>query len=311
MAAPSLPARPRAARWSTASAEETRAGWLAISPWLVGFLIFTLGPIIASLYFSLTSYNVVQSPRFIGLENYRRIFMDDPLFRKSLLNTLIYAALYVPLHVFTAMGAAMLLSRVARFQGIFRTLFYLPAMTPAVATALLWLWILNPNDGLVNRALRLVGLPAPAWTVDPFWMKPAVVIMSVWTVGGAMLIYLAGLKNIPVTLYEAAELDGATGWQQFRHVTFPMLSSVTFFVATISTIGALQTLTQGYIMFDKDGGNQNAALFYVMYLFKRAFEYFQMGYASALAWMLFLVIGLLTAAQFFISKRWVYYESDR
>ncbi len=311
MAVQPLPARPRAARWSSANAEETRAGWLAISPWLVGFVIFTLGPIIASLYFSFTSYNVVQPARFIGLENYRRIFMDDPLFRKSLFNTLVYTGLHVPLHVFTAMGAALLLSRAARFQGIFRTLFYLPAMTPAVATALLWLWILNPNDGLVNRGLRFLHLPAPAWTVDPFWMKPAVVIMSTWTLGGAMLIYLAGLKNIPVTLYEAAQLDGATPWQQFRFITFPMLSSVTFFVATISLIGSLQTLTQGYIMFDKDGGNQNAALFYVMYLFKRAFEYFQMGYASALAWMLFLVIGLLTAAQFFISKRWVYYESDR
>jgi multiple sugar transport system permease protein len=310
MTAQSLPS-PRRSRWSSAAGEEARAGMLAISPWVFGFLVFTLGPILASLYFSFTRYNVVQDPRFVGLDNYRRIFTDDPLFWKSLGNTLVYTALNVPLHVFTALGAAMLLNRAARFQGIFRTLFYLPAMTPAVATAILWLWILNPNDGLVNRTLRFLGLPAPAWTVDPFWMKPAVVIMSCWTLGGAMLIFLAGLKNIPVTLYEAAQLDGATGWQQFRYVTFPMLSSVTFFVATINLISSLQVFTQGYIMFDKDGGNQNAALFYIMYLFKRAFEYFQMGYASALAWMLFLVIGLLTAAQFYLSKRWVYYESER
>lgn len=311
MAAESLPTRGAGSRWSTASAEETRAGWLTISPWIVGFVIFTLGPILASLYFSFTSYNVVQPARFVGFENYRRIFVDDPLFRKSLFNTLVYTALHVPLHVFTALGAAMLLSRAAKMQGIFRTLFYLPSMTPAVATALLWLWILNPNDGLVNRFLRFLHLPAPSWTVDPFWMKPAVVIMSVWTLGGAMLIFLAGLKNIPVTLYEAAQLDGATSWQQFRYITFPMLSSVTFFIATITLISSLQTMTQGYVMFDKDGGNQNAALFYIMYLFKRAFEYFQMGYASALAWMLFLVIGLLTAAQFYLSRRWVYYDSER
>ena len=312
MANVSIPAR-RAARrpWSGAGAEEARAGFLAISPWVLGFLIFTLGPLVASLYFSFTRYNVVQSPRWVGLDNYRRIFADDPLFLKSLGNSVVYTLLYVPLHVGTALGVALLLNRAARLQGFFRTVFYLPAMTPAVATALLWLWILNPNDGLVNRALRFLGLPAPRWTVDPAWMKPAVVLMSCWVVGGAMIIFLAGLKNIPVTLYEAAALDGANSWQRFRYVTFPMLSSVTFFVSTISLIASLQVFTQGYIMFDKDGGPQNAALFFIMYLFKRAFEYLQMGYASALAWLLFIVVGLLTAAQFYLSKRWVYYESDR
>lgn len=311
MAAPPWPRRRSSLRWNSASAEESRAGWLAISPWIIGFALFTLGPILASLYFSLNSYNVIQAPRFVGLDNYRRIFADDPLFLKSLVNTLVYTALYVPLHVFTAMGAAMLISRAARLKGVFRTLFYLPAMTPAIATSLLWLWILNPNDGIVNRLLRFAHLPAPAWTVDPFWMKPAVVIMSTWIVGGSMLIFLAGLKDIPVSLYEAAQIDGASPWQQFRYITFPLLSSVTFFIATISTISALQTFTQGYIMFDKDGGNQNAALFYVMYLFKRAFEYFQMGYASALAWLLFLVIAALTAIQFLVAKRWVYYDTER
>ena len=311
MAAPSWPQRRAVRRWNSASAEETRAGWLSISPWIIGFAVFTLGPILASLYFSFNSYNVIQPARFVGLDNYRRIFTDDPLFLKSLLNTLVYTVIYVPLHVFTALGAALLLSRAARLQGAFRTLFYLPSMTPAVATSLLWLWILNPNDGIINRFLRLVHIPAPAWTVDPFWMKPAVVIMSTWVVGGSMLIFLAGLKDIPVSLYEAAQIDGANPWQQFRYITFPLLSSVTFFIATISTISALQTFTQGYIMFDKDGGNQNAALFYVMYLFKRAFEYFQMGYASALAWLLFLVIAGLTAIQFLVAKRWVYYDTER
>ncbi len=313
MANVSIPARaPRPGRpkW-TARREEALSGVVAISPWIFGFLVFTLGPLLASLYFSLTRYNVVQEPRCVGLDNYRRIFTDDPLFYKSLFNSLVYTALYVPLHVATALGAALLLDRARRAQGIFRTAFYLPSMTPAVATALLWLWILNPNDGIVNQILRFLHLPAPAWSLDPFWMKPAIVIMGCWHLGGAMIIFLAGLKNVPVSLYEAAALDGANGWQRFRYVTLPMLSSVTFFVATISLITSLQVFTQGYIFTDKDGGNENAALFYIMYLVKRGFEYFQMGYAAALAWLLFIVIGLLTAFQFYASRRWVYYESDR
>lgn len=297
-------------RFSPAVAEEATAGFLAISPWIIGFLIFTAGPFLASLYFSFTRYNVLDRPAFVGLSNYRAILTDDSLFLTSLRNSIIFTALYVPLHVITSLGVALLLNRASRLQGIFRTLFYLPSITPAVATAILWIWILNPNDGLVNRALRFLHLPAPLWTVDPFWAKPAIVIQSLWGLGGAMIIFLAGLKNISRTLYEAAELDGATGWQRFRFVTLPMLSGVTFFVATMSLISSLQVFTQGYVMFDKDGGPQNSALFYIMYLFQRAFEYFQMGYASALAWLLFIVIAGLTALQFRLAKFWVFYESD-
>ncbi len=306
MAAIAQPARARRRR----SSEEWAAGYLFISPWVIGFLIFTAGPIIASIYFSFTNYDVVRSPQWTGLDNYRALLTDDPLFWTSLRNTFVYTALYVPLHVFVALGLAMLLNRASRAQGIFRTVYYLPSLTPVVASAYLWLWILNPNDGLVNRMLRFVHLPAPAWTVDPFWMKPTIVIQSLWGFGGAMIIFLAGLKGIPASLYEAAELDGANSWQRFRNVTLPMLSGVTFFVTTIAIINGIQVFTQGYVMFDKDGGPRNAALFAVMYLFKQAFEYFHVGYASAIAWVLFIVIVALTIIQFRISRRWVTTEVD-
>lgn len=297
-------------RYNPARFEEAAAGWLAIMPWLVGFLIFTAGPFVASLYFSLTEYQILSRPVFVGLKNYQEILSNDPLFLTSLRNSIVFTALYVPLHVITALGVALLLNKASRLQGLFRTLFYLPSITPAVATAILWVWILNPNDGLVNRILRFLHLPAPLWTVDPFWAKPSIVIQSLWGLGGAMIIFLAGLKNIPPSLYEAAELDGATGWQRFRFVTLPLLSGVTFFVATMSLISSLQVFTQGFVMFDKDGGPRNSALFYIMYLFKQGFEYFRMGYASALAWLLFIVISVVTVIQFKLAKRWVFYETE-
>lgn len=306
-----VPATRRLAAGRTSSREETVAGWIAISPWVVGFLAFTAGPIVASFYLSFADYDFIRPLRFVGLKNYRDIFTKDIYFSRSLINSVVYTALYVPLHVITALAVAMLLDRARRATGVFRTLFYLPSMTPAVATAILWLWILNPNDGLVNRFLRSAHLPAPAWTIDPFWMKPAVVIQSLWHLGGAMIIFLAALKNVPITLYEAAELDGANAWQRFRYVTVPQLSSVIFFVATLALISSLQVFTQGYVMFDQDGGPANAALFYVMNLFREAFRYFHLGYASALAWILFVVIGVVTALQFYLSRRWVYYESSR
>ena len=309
MASAAVPAK-RAGRGRTSSAEEALSGWVAISPWIIGFLIFTAGPILASLYLSFGDYDFIRPFRFVGLRNYQDIFTKDIYFSKSLVNSIVYTILYVPLHVATALAVALLLNQARKAQGIFRTLFYLPSMTPAVATAILWLWILNPNDGLVNQFLRLLHLPAPAWTIDPFWMKPAVVIQSVWGLGGAMIIFLAGLKNVPVSLYEAAALDGANAWQRFRHVTLPQLSSVIFFIATMSLISALQVFTQGYVMFDPDGGNSNAALFYIMNLFREAFRYFHLGYASALAWILFVVIGVVTALQFYLSKKWVYYETS-
>jgi multiple sugar transport system permease protein len=311
MAQMTLPDRRRAG-WGarTATGEEARAGLAAISPWLIGFVIFTAGPLIASLFLSFTRYDVIRPARWVGFDNYERAFTTDPYFWRALGNSVFYTVVYVPLHVATALGAALLLDRARRATGFFRTLFYLPSMTPGVATAILWLWILNPNDGLVNRTLRFLQLPAPQWTAEPTPMKMAIVIQACWGLGGAMLLFLAGLKNVPVSLYEAAALDGANGWQRFRHVTMPMLSSVTFFVATMSLIGALQVFLPAYVMFGDDGGNRNGALFYGLLLFREAFQYFHMGYAAALAWLLFIVIGIFTAFQFYASKRWVYYETE-
>jgi len=289
--------------------DETIAAWIAISPWVIGFLIFTLWPIVSSVYFSFTKYDVVTSPEWVGLDNYRRLFTNDRRFAISIRNSLIYTVMYVPLHVLSALGVAILLNKARRLVGIYRTLYYLPSITPAVATAYLWIWVLNPNDGIVNRTLRYLHLPAPAWSVDPAWTKPTIVISQLWLLGGAMIIFLAGLKGVPVSLYEAARLDGANAWQRLRDVTLPMMSGVIFFVLTISLISSLQVFTQGYIMFDKDGGPRNSALFIVMYLFKRAFEFFEMGYASAIAWVLFVIIVAVTLVQFRLSKRWVYYES--
>lgn len=287
MAVQPLPARPRAARWASASAEETRAGWLAISPWIVGFVIFTLGPIIASLYFSFTSYNVVQPARFIGLENYRRIFMDDPLFRKSLFNTLVYTGLHVPLHVFTAMGAALLLSRAARFQGIFRTLFYLPAMTPAVATALLWLWILNPIYGPLNAILRAVGLPAPAWLVDPHTALLAIVLMSFFQLGEGFVVLLAGLRGIPGELYDAAAIDGGGPWRVFWAITLPLLAPW-LLLNTLRDImlSAQGTFAPAFIM--TGGDPYYATLFLPLHIYQVAFGSLRFGQATA---MMLLLLG--------------------
>jgi multiple sugar transport system permease protein len=302
-------AGPAIARPRRKLSEETIAGFLAISPWAVGFIIFTAFPVIASLYFSFTRYDVISSPEWVGFANYERLFTRDELFPKSIWNSLVYTALYVPLHTLTALGIALLLHEARSFKGIFRTLFYLPAITPAVATSFLWISILNPNDGLVNRMLRWLHLPAPGWTVDPFWIKPTVVISQLWVMGGAMIILLAALNGVPQTLYEAVKLDGGGVWRRFRDVTLPMVSSVLFFVATVGLISSIQVFTQGYVMFDAEGGPENAGLFAVMYLFDQAFAYFRMGYAAAIAWVLFLIILTLTLFQFKISQRWIYYEA--
>lgn len=296
-------------RWRPS--HETVAGWLSISPWIVGFLVFTAIPLGASLYFSFTKYDVLRSPEWVGLENYQRLFTKDRLFPLALRNTFTYALLFVPLDVVTGLSAALLLNQARRWQGVFRTIFYLPAVTPAVATAYLWLWILNPNNGLLNGVLRFLHLPAPQWTVDPFWTKPSIVISQLWILGGSMIILLAALKGVPPSLYEAALLDGAGRLRRFKDVTVPMISGVLFFVATVSTINALNVFAQGFVMFDEDGGPRNSALFVVMYLYKRAFGggTFQMGYASAIAWVLFLIIVTVTLIQFWASKRWVYYEA--
>lgn len=289
---------------------EVWAGLGFISPWVVGFLVFTAVPMIASLVLSFTEYDVIQAPEFVGFENYRELF-EDPRLRQSLINTFYYAALHVPLASAVALGLALLLNRVERAAGFFRTVFYLPSVTPAVAVGALWLWLLNPRVGLINRGLEFFGIPGPGWTTDPMWIKPGIVLMSLWSVGGTVIIYYAALRNVPEELYEAARIEGARAWSEFRHVTLPLISGAVFFTLIVNTISSMQIFAEVYTMFFgsmNSGAAENAALFYVIYLFRQAFEFLNIGYASAMAWLLFAITLALTVIQLRLSRRWVYYE---
>lgn len=293
---------------------ETWAAYGFISPWIIGFLVFTGGPMIASLVLSFTDYDGIGSSHGVGLDNYRRLF-EDPAVAKSLTNTLVFAALRVPLSMALALALAVLLLKVGRASGFFRTLFYLPVMTPSVAVGILFLLLFNGNVGLINHVLGLVGIEGPAWTTDGAWVKPGLVLTSLWSVGSTVIIYFAALKNVPQDLYEAAELDGVGPFNRFRHVTLPQISGTLFFTLIVNTIASLQTFTEAYTAFfgssNSQTYNNDAALFYVVYLFQQAFQYTHMGYASALAWLLFLVILVITVVQAKVSKRFVYYEGDQ
>ncbi|GLY78924.1 carbohydrate ABC transporter permease [Actinoallomurus iriomotensis] len=293
---------------------EARAAYGFIGIWIVGFLVFTLGPMIASLVLSFTDYNAISSPHNVGWANYRQMF-SDPKVGKALANTLVYAVIYVPAAMVVALALAMVLNRVGRASGFFRTVFYLPVMTPPVAAGALFLLLLNGNQGLLNRTLHLVGINGPNWTTDTAWVKPGLALTMLWGVGGMVVIYLAALRQVPKDLYEAASLDGAGAWMRFRKITLPMISGALFFTLIVQTISALQMFDQAYTMFF--GGQQNstysndAALFYVIYLFQQGFGFLHMGYASALAWLLFIVIMIITAIQVRVSRRFVYYEGER
>ena len=293
---------------------EKWSGFAFISPWFIGFFIFTAGPMVASLALSFTQYDILRPAEYVGLDNYRQL-IEDPRLRLSLLNSFFYAALHVPLATIVALGLAQLLAGVGgKIANFFRTAFYVPSVTPAVAVGTLWLWILNPQIGLLNRGLRFMGLPGPGWTTDPTWIKPGIVLMSLWSLGGTVIIYYAALKNVPRTLYEAARIDGASAWQQFRYITVPMISGAIFFTLIVNTIGSLQMFTEVYTMYFgqmQSGTAGSAALFYVIYLFRQAFEFLHMGYASAMAWLLFVIILILTAIQLRLGNRWVYYEGGR
>ena len=277
-------------------------GLAFVSPWLLGFLLFTAYPVIASLAFSFTDYNVVSAPRFVGWRNYLELFRD-PLFSTSLANTIYLAAIGIPVSLVASLAIAMLLNGKVRFQGLYRTVYFLPSVVPAVAVALLWRWFLNPDFGPVNQALEAVGIPGPGWLADPAWSKPALVLASLWGVGGSMVIYLAGLQNVPVELYEAADLDGANRWQRVRYVTLPMLSPVILFNLIMGVITSFQAFTNIYVM--TGGGPGNSTLVYALYLYKNAFQFFKMGYASAMAWVL-LMITALALVVIFRTSGWVH-----
>jgi multiple sugar transport system permease protein len=293
---------------------EGRAAFGFLLPWLIGFVGFTAVPMVISLVLSFTNYDLINPPSAAGLANYREM-VHDPQVRSALYNTMLFTVLHVPAQLVVALALASLLHRAGRAAGFFRTAYYLPAMTPPVALAAMFLLLLNGQSGLLNTVLGWFGLHGPQWTTDPHWIKPGLVIMSLWTVGTTVVIYLAALSGVPQHLYEAARLDGASAWRQFWHVTLPMISGVVYFTAIVNTIASLQTFTEAYTMFYPAGGGDQpkgggAALFYVVYLFREAFTNLRMGYASALAWLLFLVIMVVTAVQVRLTSRYVYYEGD-
>lgn len=290
---------------------QTLAGFAFVSPWLIGLFLLTAGPILVSVVYSFCRYDVLHPAEFVGLDNYIRLFSDDPLFWKSLGNTA-FMMLGVPLGMAVGLGIAMLLNTEVRGMRVYRTVFYLPAIVPMVASAILWIWVLNPEMGLVNSLLRMAGIADPPnWLQSASWLwgsKSAIILMGLWSAGSGMIIWLAGLKGIPQHLYEAAEIDGAGPGLRFWHVTLPMLSPYIFFNLIMGIIGTMQIFTQAYIM--TKGGPDDSTMFYAYYLFNNAFRYFKMGYASALAWILFLVILALTLIQLKLSPRWVHYENE-
>ena len=293
---------------SKASRHEELQFYLFISPWLLGFIFFTGGPIIASMMLSFTDWSMLNRPDFIGLANYTSMLTGDPYFRRSLVNTIYYTGVGIPLGMTLAFLVALLLNQQLRGITLFRTFFYLPSLVTGVAVAVLWSWLLNPQFGLINHALSLFGIEGPEWLFNTKTAMPAMIVMSLWGIGATMLIYLAGLQGIPEHLYEAAEIDGANALQKFWAVTIPLMTPVIFFNMIVGVIASFQVFTQFYVM--TNGGPANATLVYVLYLYRNAFEYFKMGYASALAWVLFFIILVLTAAQFGLARRWVYYEGE-
>ena len=280
-------------------------GYAFISPWLIGFLVFTAIPFVVSIYLSFTRYDIVSSPVWVGLANYEKMMGQDPLFWQSLWVTLKYAIVAVPIGIVAGVSLALLLNLQIRGISVYRTVFFLPAIVPIVATSVLFVWLLNPQIGLVNAILRRFGIIGPAWLADTTWAFWSLVFMGLWAVGGSMIIYLAGLKDIPSHLYEAAMIDGANAWHRTRHVTLPMLTPVIFFNLVMGVIHAFQYFTQAYIM--TQGGPEDSTLFYALYLFNRAWRYLDMGYASAMAWILFIIVMVFTGLIFKTHRRWVHY----
>lgn len=283
-------------------------GYVFVGPWVIGFLVFTLGPVVASFGLSFMDYELISAPTWRGLGNYGELLTRDRLFRLSLYNTVYYTLFSVPLGIIIAFLLALLLNVQLPGMNLYRTVFYLPAVTAGVAVSLLWIWLFNSRFGLINFLLRSIGLPGPGWLVDPTWAKPAFILMSVWGVGGTVVIFLAGLQGVPRSLYEAAEIDGANTLQRFRHVTIPMMTPVIFFNMIVGIIGSFQVFTEAYVM--TGGGPQYSTLFYVLYLFRQGFKLLRMGYAAAMAWILLIIIVVLTLIQLRLSTKWVYYEGE-
>jgi len=287
--------------------QEERAFYLCVSPWIIGFVLFAAGPICYLLYISLTNmHNAAQPYTVVGADNYTALF-QDPTFWQSLWNTVYYVVLLLPVSLVISLVLAVLLNQRIPFQAAFRTVYYLPVITPLVAASVLWLWVLNPQYGLLNNVLAVAHVPRPAWLADPLWAKPALILMALWGgVGSQMVINLAALQGVPGDLLEAAEVDGANAWQRFWRITVPLISPALFFNLVIGVVGSFQVFTPAFIM--TSGGPLQATLFYVLYIFQQAFEYYHLGYAAALSWLLLLLVLFLTLVQFRYLTRFVHYE---
>jgi ABC-type sugar transport systems, permease components len=286
---------------------EEREFYLFISLWIIGFVLFDAGPILASFAISFTNWTALSDPQLVGLANYQRM-LADPLFFTALWNSLYFGVGSVGLGLIVSFLLALLLNQRVWGMSLFRTIFYLPSVVSGIAVAILWIMILHKDFGLINSALAAIGIQGPGWLVEPQWAKPALILMSLWGAGGSMVIYLAGLQSVPQHLYEAAAIDGAGTWGRFWNVTVPLMSPVIFYNLIVGFIASIQGFVLVLIM--TNGGPANATLMYGLYLYRVAFQFFQMGYASALAWVLLLVIMLITAAQFYFAKYWVFYEGD-
>jgi multiple sugar transport system permease protein len=291
---------------------EALAGYLFLAPWVIGLLCFVVGPMLASLYLAFTRYDVVNTPEFVGIRNFTEIFTSDRLFWPSMLLTLRYAIIVVPLSLIGSLAAAILLNQALKGTPIYRTLFFMPHLTPVAASAVLWAWMFNPDVGPINHFIR-TGLNienAPGWFRDPQWAMTGLIIMAMWgAIGGnTMLIFLAGLQGVPQELYEAAHIDGAGAWARFRNVTIPLLTPTIFFNMVLGIIGALRVFTAAFVA--TGGGPAYATWFYALHIYTRAFRYFEMGYASALAWIFFILMFAFTFIQFRASRRWVYYAGE-
>ena len=302
-----LPQRRRSGISDLAKKEE-RAFYLFVAPWILGFLLFTAWPMIYSLYLSFQKWDFIGKQKFIGWDNYEKLFKDKVVIQ-SLKVTFIYTFTSVPLGMVFALLLALLLNQQVKGLSIFRTLFYMPSLVSGVANAVLWIWMFNPEFGVLNNILGAVGIHGPNWIYDKNWALPSLILMSLWSVGGSMLIYLSGLQGIPTELYEAAEMDGANSFHRFVHVTLPMMTPVIFFNLVMNMIGAFQVFTEGYTM--TEGGPSYATMFYVLYLYNNAFKNFKIGYASAQAWLLFFIIMFFTALVFKSSNLWVFYANQR
>lgn len=287
--------------------QQVIVGILFIMPWFIGFIIFGLYPMIMSVYYSLCRYDVLRIPQFIGFGNYEKLIFEDPYFWTSISNTIFYTVLRVPLCIIGSLLLAVLVNNAIKGIKIFRTVYFIPSIVTGVVLSVVWLWMFNPQYGLINSFLAFLGIPGPLWLLDPNWSKPSMVLMSIWSIGGGrMLVFLAALQGIPNHLYEAVDIDGGGWWTKFKNITIPMLSPVIFLWTVLEIIFSLQVFVEAYIM--TQGGPLNSTLFYNLYLYNKAFNDFEMGYASALAWLLLIISLVITIIQFRFSKRWVYYD---